>query len=202
MVSRKSIFILPFEGSWLTSWGGDTKELNIHNDIAAQKYAYDFVITNETGKTFKNKGRANEDYHCFGMNVLAPANGEVVEAVKGVRDNIPGDTNPYMKTGNYILIKHAENEYSFLAHLKLNSLILNIGEKVKKGQKIGECGNSGNSSEPHLHYHVQNSFIFNRFDKDWKPVDIARGIKVGFSMINLGNDTAHLILSSISLSHL
>lgn len=180
-------FALPFKSIWLTSWGGDTKELNIHHEIAAQKYAYDFVKTDSTGKTYKNDGLNNEDYFCFSENVLAPGGGIIVEAVDGIRDNKPGDTNPYMKTGNYVLIKHPGEMFSFLAHLRRGSLTVRLGDKVKTGQKIGECGNSGNSSEPHLHYHVQDSFIFNRFGKNWKVEDVAQGINIKFSNIAVRN---------------
>jgi murein DD-endopeptidase MepM/ murein hydrolase activator NlpD len=62
--------------------------------------------------------------------------------------------------GNLIIIKHAEGEYSLLAHFKQNSIRVKIGDKVTKGQTIGLCGNSGNSSEPHLHFQVQNTPFF------------------------------------------
>ena len=44
-----------------------------------------------------------------------------------------------------------------LAHLKRGSIVVKVGDNVKRGQLLGKCGNSGNSSEPHLHYHLQNS---------------------------------------------
>ena len=59
--------------------------------------------------------------------------------------------------GNYILISHKNNEYSLLAHLEYSSINVSIGEKVHQGDLIGKCGNSGNSSEPHLHFQVMNS---------------------------------------------
>jgi murein DD-endopeptidase MepM/ murein hydrolase activator NlpD len=65
--------------------------------------------------------------------------------------------NPYSAVGNAVIIQHRENEFSILAHLKLDSIKVKVGDKVTRGQPIGLCGNSGNSSEPHLHYHLQNT---------------------------------------------
>jgi murein DD-endopeptidase MepM/ murein hydrolase activator NlpD len=62
--------------------------------------------------------------------------------------------------GNLIVIKHAEGEYSLFAHFKQNSIRIKVGDKVTKGQTIGLCGNSGNSSEAHLHYQFQNTPFF------------------------------------------
>jgi murein DD-endopeptidase MepM/ murein hydrolase activator NlpD len=67
--------------------------------------------------------------------------------------------NPYSALGNAVFIQHRENEVSVLAHLKLDSVKVKVGDKVARGQLIGLCGNSGNSSEPHLHYHLQNTPI-------------------------------------------
>lgn len=185
----KTKFQLPFKGLWFTFWGGDTEVLNGHHGSSAQNYALDFVKKDSVGKTHQKKGLVNEDYYCFGEDVLAPARGYVVEVVDGVRDNKPGDTNRYVMAGNYILIKHNENEFSYLAHLKSASLSVQVGEAVRQGQKIGECGNSGNSVEPHLHYHVQDSFIFNRYDENGNTEEIARGINIRFSKVILNKIT-------------
>lgn len=148
---------LPFKGRWLVFWGGDTKELNIHHDTPNQRFAFDFLGVNEDGKTHKGDGKVNEDYFAFGRQALAPADGTVTDVINGVRDNVPGSMNPYSALGNAVFIQHREHEVSVLAHLKLGSITVKVGDKVKKGQIIGLCGNSGNSSEPHLHYHLQNT---------------------------------------------
>jgi len=148
---------LPFKGKWLVFWGGDTKELNQHHDTPNQRFAFDFLGVDEKGETRKGKDTTNEDYFAFGRQVLAPADGTVTDVINGVRDNVPGSMNPYSALGNAAFIQHSENEVSVLAHLKLDSIKVKVGDKVKKGQVIGLCGNSGNSSEPHLHYHLQNT---------------------------------------------
>jgi len=150
---------LPFEGNWTVFWGGDTKEMNAHHDTQNQRYAFDFVIVDGEGKTHKNEGKQNEDYFAFGRNVLAPANGVVTDVIQGVRDNAPGSMNPYSAIGNAVIIQHKEDEVSVLAHFKQDSIRVKVGDKVRKGQVLGLCGNSGNSSEPHIHYHLQNTPI-------------------------------------------
>ncbi len=148
---------LPFKGEWLVLWGGDTEELNYHHNVPRQRYAFDFVVVDEKGRTHKGNGTRNEDYYAFGREILAPGDGIVTDVVTGVRDNKPGSMNPSLALGNVVFIQHSKNEVSVIAHLKNGSTQVKVGEKVKKGQVIGLCGNSGNSSEPHLHYHLQNT---------------------------------------------
>lgn len=148
---------LPFKGRWKVIWGGDTKELNLHHDAQNQRFAFDFLMVDEEGNSHGGQGRANRDYYAFGKDVLAPADGMVTDVIDGVRENVPGSMNPYSALGNAVFIQHREHEVSVLAHLKLGSIRVKVGDRIKEGQVIGLCGNSGNSSEPHLHYHLQNT---------------------------------------------
>ena len=68
--------------------------------------------------------------------------------------------NPKQPMGNHVIIDHGNSEYSFLAHFKQGSLSVQKGDTVTLGQIIGLCGNSGNSSEAHIHYHLQNTAVF------------------------------------------
>jgi len=148
---------LPFSGSWLVFWGGDTRELNQHHDVPNQRYAFDFLVVDKKGETHKGQGKSNEDYHAFGKPILAPADGVVTDVIRGVRDNVPGSMNPYSALGNAVIVRHLRYEVSVFAHLKLGSIKVKVADRIKAGQIIGLCGNSGNSSEPHLHYHLQNT---------------------------------------------
>ena len=150
---------LPFKGKWLVFWGGDTAELNQHHDVPNQQFAFDFLGVNDEGKTRKRESNTNEDYFAYGREIIAPADGVVTDVINGVRDNAPGSMNPYSALGNAVLIQHREDEVSVLAHLKPDSIKVKVGDNVFRGQPIGLCGNSGNSSEPHLHYHLQNTPI-------------------------------------------
>ncbi|GBC77614.1 hypothetical protein HRbin08_01093 [bacterium HR08] len=106
------------------------------------------------------------DFYAFGRAVLAPADGLVVRAVDGEPDRPPAMTrlrfahpaveNPRQLFGNYIVIDHGHGEFSLLAHLRRGSLRVKRGDRVKRGQVIAECGNSGTSAQPHLHFQVMD----------------------------------------------
>ena len=162
MVRNLTPMRLPFNGEWTVFWGGDTKEQNYHVAVNFQKNAFDMVINNDAGRSYKTDGKANADYYAFGQPLLAPSDGEIVLAVDGVKDNVPGTMNALFTTGNSILIKTKNNEYILFAHFKQNSIKVKQGDLVKKGQLLGLCGNSGNSSEPHLHFHIQDAEDFTK----------------------------------------
>lgn len=87
-------------------------------------------------RVIKEKKKKNKDYYCFGKEILAPADGIVIETIDGVRDNKPGSMNPYSAIGNAVVIKHSKNEFSVFAHLKQNSIKVKPKDKVKQGQVI------------------------------------------------------------------
>lgn len=152
---------LPFEEEWTVVWGGRTVAENYHAAHSDQRFAYDLLIV-EDGRSHRGDGRRNEDYHCFGRAILAPAQGVAVVAVDGIADNPPGEFDSTAPPGNHVVIDHGHGEFSFLAHLRQNTLRVSPGDSVERGQVLGECGNSGRSSEPHLHYHLQNTPDFGR----------------------------------------
>ena len=86
-----------------------------------------------------------------------------------------------------ILISHGSNEYSLLANLKQNSVKLKHGDAVKQGDPVGECGNSGSSAVPKVHYQFQNSAGFPMVESlpaqfvdyiaDGKPVPVGEVVK-------------------------
>lgn len=153
-------FRLPVEGEWLVMLGGDSREQNgHHHDSPVECFALDFAVVDEEGRTFCGHGRENEDYYAFGQPIVAPADGVVTDVVSGVRDNKPGTINTSCACGNMVIIKHQEHEVSALGHLKQGSIPVKCGDKVKQGQVVGQCGNSGYSTGPHLHFHVQNTPI-------------------------------------------
>ena len=156
LARNRTNLLLPFNNEWTVFWGGETEELNYHVNNRAQKGAFDLIITNAEGKSFKTDGRANEDYYAFGQEIIAPCNATVVLAVDGIKDNKPGELNPIYVPGNTVILKTDNSEFLFFAHFKQASIVVEQGQQVKKGQLLGLCGNSGNSSEPHLHFHIQN----------------------------------------------
>jgi len=169
---------LPFNGEWFVVWGGDTKELNYHVESDAQKNAFDFIIKDKNGKSYKTDGQTNDDYYAFGKELFAPCDGEIVLVVDGIKDNKPGELNPIYIPGNTVIIKTENNEYLFFAHFKQNSIRVKQGQKIKQGELLGLCGNSGNSSEPHLHFHIQNV----------ENMNIATGVKCYFEEIYVNGE--------------
>jgi len=169
---------LPFDGRWEVINGGDTREMNAHHDAPNQVYALDFVGVGPEGKNFRGGGAKVEDYYCFGRKVLAPAAGVVTVAITGVPDNAIGSLNPYSALGNALFVEHRPGEVSVLAHLKLDSLRVKLGDHVRSGQVLGLSGNSGNSTRPHLHYHLQDTSV----------IQEGKGIKVSFQKMSIELD--------------
>ena len=155
----KAPLTLPFEGEWTVFWGGRTIDQNYHAVAPDQRFAYDILIMVD-GTSHTGDGTHNEDYYCFGRSVLAPGDGVVVSVENDVEDNVPGELNPAQPLGNHVIIDHGNGEFSFLAHFRMGSVAAKKGDPVKAGDLIGLCGNSGNTTEPHIHYHLQNSGVF------------------------------------------
>ena len=166
---------LPFKQEWTVVWGGDTIELNYHVESEMQKNAFDILITNKKGNSYKTNGKENEDYYAFGKELFAPCDGEVVKVFNGIVDNKIGEMNSKDITGNTVIIKTKNNEYLFFCHFKNETIKVKQGGKIKQGQLLGLCGNSGHSSEPHLHFHIQNT----------KDINSGTGIKCYFEKIKV-----------------
>lgn len=150
---------LPFLDQWTVVWGGRELKQNYHAAYLNQRFAYDFLVM-EDEKTHRSDGKSNSDYYCFGEQIVSAGAGKVIDIVLGVKDNIPGQMNPVKPTGNHVIIEHGNKEFSLYAHLKADSTKVSIGQHVKQGDQLGECGNSGNSSEAHLHFQLQNKPSF------------------------------------------
>jgi hypothetical protein len=152
---------LPFTGAWYVYWGGRTAAQNYHVIARDQRFACDFLMLarGNSGRSYRGSGESNTDYYCFGQPIYAPADGLVVKAENELPDNTPGDMNAKAALGNYVILDHGSGEFSFFAHFRRGTVAVRDGERVKWGQMLAQCGNSGHSSEPHLHYHLQNSPI-------------------------------------------
>jgi urea transporter/murein DD-endopeptidase MepM/ murein hydrolase activator NlpD len=146
---------LPFYGEWIISQGQNG---NITHKNEYQ-YAWDFVIKDDELKTFRLPGTNLEDYYCYALPVLAPADGYVVDIIDGIDDNLIGDINLQQNWGNTIIIKHAEQLYSKISHIKKDSFKVVINEYVYKGQMLANNGSSGRSPEPHIHFQLQSTAV-------------------------------------------
>jgi hypothetical protein len=153
----KARLTLPVTGEWWVFWGGPTERQNYHVVAPDQRHAYDLLVW-RSGATHRGMGAMNADYWAWGRPVVAPAAGVVVAAVDGVRDNRPQVEveNRAAPAGNHVILDLGGDEYALLAHLRRGSVRVRVGQRVGRGAPLGVCGNSGNSSEPHLHFHVQD----------------------------------------------
>ena len=142
---------LPFSGRW-TVWQGFDDEWT-HK--GPWKYALDFVITDEQGKTYRGSGLNLTDYYAYRKPVLSPVAGTVVEVIDGFPDNPPGEADKENNWGNYVLIYDWRGFYVLLCHFSPNTIKVKKGDKVERGTLLGLCGNSGYSPQPHIHMHVQ-----------------------------------------------
>ena len=168
----KAYLLFPVKGESFIAAGGRTIEQNHHASEIDQRYALDIVALEpgskipsaqdiKTGNFITHNGypKINESYYIFGRNIISPANGIVVGTFDGVPDAIPSESHYDFITpaGNHVVIDHGNNEYSMFAHLQNGSVAVKNGEDIMAGHLIGRVGNSGNSTEPHLHFHLQNT---------------------------------------------
>lgn len=165
---------LPVLGEWtVANTGRDAADI-IPAGNAQQWHAYDLLRTDAAGHSCPEdvKGTAPSNAGClaFGRDVVAPADGTVTFTADGIPDNVaPGEMDEYFVPGNTIGLDHGDGEFSFLCHLKMGTLKVHRGDRVKRGQPIAQVGNSGRSSEPHLHWHLGSNVRlgvgqdFNRF---------------------------------------
>jgi murein DD-endopeptidase MepM/ murein hydrolase activator NlpD len=192
----KNKYIFPLRGVWYAGWGASFH--TGHRWAIPEEFALDIAKLGGDGLTHKGVGTRFDDYYAYGADVLAAADGRVTSATNDQQEDSsamqrPNETQEaYFArlqkeqgarlakgltaiTGNDVMIDHGKNEYSLYAHLQPGSVGVHVGDQVKAGDVIGKLGSSGNSTEPHLHFHV--------CDKS-DPLMCA-GIPVNFSNITI-----------------
>jgi hypothetical protein len=149
-------FRLPLDGPLTVAWGGPTLSVNYHAVMPDQRWSFDLLIT-ANGSTHRGAGSRLDDYYAFGRPVLAPAAGLVRRVHDGEPDGPIGQWRVRGAAGNHVVIEVAPGEFLFIAHLQPQSIAVAPGDPIVAGQVIGRVGNSGNSSEPHVHLHLQTT---------------------------------------------
>jgi murein DD-endopeptidase MepM/ murein hydrolase activator NlpD len=192
----KNSYTFPLRGVSYVGWGASFH--TGHRWAIPEEFALDIAKLSGDGLSHKGDGTRFEDYYAYGADVLAAAAGRVIEAANDQPEDPAAMQRPNESqeayfarlqkdqagrlakgmttvTGNYVLIDHGQSEYSFYAHLQPGSARVRVGDQVKAGDVIGKLGSSGNSTEPHLHFHVSDSA---------DPL-MSAGIPVNFSNVTI-----------------
>jgi hypothetical protein len=120
----------------------------------SQRFAIDTVQIDALGETAAPAGSGRkEDYYAWGKEIGSVGVGEVVAVVSDQPEQEIGTADPEHPAGNYVVVRHGPQLFSMYAHMKQGSATVAVGDGVLKGQTLGRVGNSGNTSEPHLHFH-------------------------------------------------
>jgi hypothetical protein len=151
---QKTKLSLPFAGVWGVVQGMNSN--GTHTGYAV--YALDFVPPEPIPSVPLAKRRRLQQHPCFGREILAAAEGQVVWARDGAADLPPFRASKKHEAGNFVILKHTATEFTEYRHLQRGSVQVKVGQAVRRGQPIGRCGNSGNAEQPHLHFAFLGSF--------------------------------------------
>jgi len=193
--SGEVLLSLPFTGRWLVQNSPARRVPSHGTDLLGERYAIDFVAVDERGRSADRRDwrtviatEPPERFLGFGRPILAPADGVVVAAHDGEADHEARRSQPALVpyvlgqrgrlqegvhaiAGNYLILGLAHGgPFVGLVHLRRGSLRVGVGDAVRTGQHLAACGNSGNSTQPHLHAQVMDS----------ADLSIARGVPMAF----------------------
>lgn len=174
--SSKTRFRFPLKsGTWLVYAGASFH--TTHRWAVPEEFALDIVQLGPNQRSYRTDGAAHADFFAYGAEVVAAADGTVVQVIAGGKEHPPllrrpGESiddyyarigaqqsenlkgGPSGVIGDGVVIDHGNGEYSLYAHLKPGSITVRAGQEVKSGAAIGRLGSSGNSTEAHLHFQV------------------------------------------------
>jgi hypothetical protein len=187
--------VLPFAGLWLARNSPARRVPSHGTDLLGGRYAIDFIGVDHRRRTADRRDwrtflatEPPERYFAFGRPILAPADGTVVDVHDGETDHVGRRSQlslvPYALgqaarlrqgvraiAGNYVVIAlPSGGAFVALVHLRAGSVLVAIGEEVMTGQPLGQCGNSGNSTQPHVHVQVMDDL----------DLSVARGVPMAF----------------------
>ena len=194
-MTRDVVISLPFVDRWLARNSPARRVPSHGTDLLGGRYAIDFIGVDHRHRTADRRdwrtfltAEPVERFFAYGRPILAPAHGIVVHVHDGEIDHVGRRSQltlvPYALgqparlrqgvaaiAGNYLIIalRHS-GAFVALAHLRADSIRVAIGEEVTAGQPIADCGNSGNSTQPHVHLQVMDS----------PDPSVARGVPMAF----------------------
>jgi murein DD-endopeptidase MepM/ murein hydrolase activator NlpD len=109
------------------------------------------IASESDGKLVFERVKDLERYETYGKTLYSPVSGLIVDMENTLPDQAIGTSDIENLAGNYIIIQVRQDVFVLLAHLKSGSVVVSKGESIQVGQRIAEVGNSGNTSQPHLH---------------------------------------------------
>lgn len=176
------VLTLPFDGTWLALNSPARRVPSHGTHFLGQSFAVDFVAVDRRRRTAaRNDWRSllapepPDRFYAFDRPILAPADGQVIAAHDGEPDHVahrsPATGVPYLLTqgsrlrrgltailGNHLILALGDGgPYVAMVHLRAGSIRVGVGDAVTVGQHLAACGNSGNSTQPHLHIQVVDS---------------------------------------------
>jgi Peptidase family M23 len=125
-----------------------------------QRYAIDWIQLGDDGASFTGDKSKNSSYHAWDQEIHAVADGKIVEVKDGIPENVPNSGKIAVPitydtlAGNHIIEQLNDDHFAAYAHLRPGTLKVKVGDTVHAGDVLAHLGNTGNSSEPHLHFQV------------------------------------------------
>jgi len=173
-VARDVVVISPpIRGEWAAFNGPSNSSghrrlvLGLYGYVAiGQRFAIDFLQLDSTGASHHGDPSKNENYYAYGTPLLAVADGIVVATKDSIPQNVPGLNSRAVPItlvtvgGNHVAIDIGHGRYALYAHVQPGSLRVKVGDHVKRGQVVALLGNSGNSTEPHVHFQIADGPTF------------------------------------------
>jgi len=159
---------------WLADDGPSNDQDNHHRrgifvsegrSTISRRYAIDWVQS-ENGATFSGDSRDVHSYHAYGKPVFAVAASTIVTARDGLPDNVPGHNEAFSPAvpitkdtvgGNTLTLDLGNGQFAYYFHLQPGSLLVKVGDHVRRGQPLARIGDSGDAREPHLHFEITTS---------------------------------------------
>ena len=201
-VAREPVTVRPpVRGRWLAINSPATRVPSHMTRELGQTYAIDLIYQPDPHVTWRGVHswppvRRPGSFPAFGQPIFAPADGVVVAASGWQRDHLSRNSVPglmylvpemlirgvlsllngFFVLGNHIVLDTGDGVYAVFAHLKRGSLLVRPGDRVQAGQQLAEWGNSGNTSEPHLHFHLM----------DHRRAVVAAGVPFSFDRYETG----------------
>jgi hypothetical protein len=156
-----------------------------------QRYAIDWIQLGDDGNSFNGDKHKNSSYHAWDQEIHAVADGKIVEVRDGIAENVPNTDKLAVAitsdtlAGNHIIEDLGDGRYAAYAHLRPGTLKVKVGDTVHPGDVLAHLGNTGNSSEPHLHFQICDApsfpdseglpFAIDKFTREDFKIDTAKG---------------------------